>query len=439
MKKLKELVPLAEEIVKDLTEKINFGLTDFKTAETEIVRFINQLGHLLCQEVIDGIEETLQENHIIVNGDHAYFRENQNLRFKDRFGQEIIKKRRAYKIKGKAGGYYPLDEKLGFDKCRGYSPLMTYLLTFYGGCESYDLSAKQLSETLAFSISATAVQNNTEMTGRRIESEPNKIIPAVKQQEKADLMIVEIDGTMSPQITEKKGVKGWESLKQPTEYKECNIISLEKYRKEVIFDKWSGAQYGPRANFEQYVHKTGISFGQMVCEQIVFIADGAKHNWEIQMNNFPDAVPILDFYHATEHLAAFCELLTDKKAANNYYTRWKTMLYEGELLQFFHELRRSIDDKIGNRSEAVKHYNYFKNNKERMHYMDYRKKGYPIGSGLVEGNCKLIVGKRFKGNGMRWKKQDNEDVLKVRLAICNNNLSSFFIPSPQEYAFASSL
>ena len=61
-----------------------------------------------------------------------------------------------------------------------------------------------------------------------------------------------------------------------------------------------------------------------------------------------------------------------------------------------------------------------------MDYSLYREKGYPIGSGMVEGACKFVVGKRFKSSGMRWKKIDNEAVLDVRLAIINETLQFLF-------------
>jgi len=51
------------------------------------------------------------------------------------------------------------------------------------------------------------------------------------------------------------------------------------------------------------------------------------------MNNFPEAVCILDFYHATEHLADFCDLFIDKKKGKRKYNQWYSMLYEGEVLQ----------------------------------------------------------------------------------------------------------
>jgi len=235
-------------------------------------------------------------------------------------------------------------------------------------------------------------------------------------------MIVQIDGTMSPQIQEKEGIKGRESLKLPTEYKECNVIVIEKRNNNKVIDKHVGAHYGPRIGFEEYVRKTGIRMGQLKANEVVFLADGAKHNWDIQCTNFPDSTGILDFYHATEHLSLFCDTFTEKKQGDVAYKKWYKMLLEGEKLQFFNEIKIALDSKISNRSEAQKHINYFENNKNRMDYYEYKNKGYPIGSGMVEGACKYIVGKRFKGSGMRWKKADNKAILDLRLAILNERL-----------------
>lgn len=437
MKELLQTLQMAGDLVKELQQQINRDNINFKEAEQEVLKYVNKLGHLLCQEVVEGIKEPFIENHVIVEGQEACFRDLQTLSFIDRFGQKLEKQRRVYKFKT-GGGYYPLDEKLGFDKCGGFSPLMSFLLSFYGGSGAYAEAAKKLSLTLGFPVSATGVQKNTERTGKKLEADPFKIIPSAKQNEEADRMIVEIDGTMSPRITEQAGLRGRESLKQPTEYKECNIISIQKFQGEEQIANWVGAMYGKRSLFELYVHKTGICMGQLKAKEVVFIADGAKHNWEIQLNNFSNATPILDFFHATEHLAEFCSYLPQAKDHKKQYQAWYQMLYEGEILQFLYEARKALLEKITDKHNAVKHYSYFKKNQEKMHYDLYKAKGYPIGSGLVEGNCKLLVGKRFKGNGMRWKKADNEAVLKVRLAIFNNQLDDFFTPTPKKYIFATS-
>ena len=131
------------------------------------------------------------------------------------------------------------------------------------------------------------------------------------------------------------------------------------------------------------------------------------------------------------------ELFKNSKEGKQHYSTWIDMLYKGEILQILNEMKESRDTKVSNKDSAQKEINYFKNNKWRMQYDLYRAKGYPIGSGLVEGNCKLVVGKRFKGNGMRWKKKDNEAVLDVRLAVLNNTLDRYFTPKPREFRLVS--
>ena len=78
---------------------------------------------------------------------------------------------------------------------------------------------------------------------------------------------------------------------------------------------------------------------------------------------------------------------------------------------------------------------FFKRNKAKMTYADFRRRGLPIGSGKVEGGCKYIVGKRFKGSGMRWKKQDNQKVLRARMAKINRYLETHYQPTPRSYTF----
>ena len=49
---------------------------------------------------------------------------------------------------------------------------------------------------------------------------------------------------------------------------------------------------------------------------------------------------------------------------------------------------------------------------------------------MVVGSCKFVVCKHFKGSGMRWKREDNESVLILRLAIINDSLHREFEPKP---------
>lgn len=139
------------------------------------------------------------------------------------------------------------------------------------------------------------------------------------------------------------------------------------------------------------------------------------------MNNFPGSVGILDFYPAYEHLAAFCALLKSEPMRKPTYERLRGMLYDGEIVQDIEQMRTALG-RVSDRSEAVKELSYLRTNRHRMHYDEYRERGYLVGSGLVEGSCKFVVGTRFKGSGMRWKQPDDEAVLKVRPAVLDGTL-----------------
>jgi hypothetical protein len=435
MKNLNEFVQHAEKLVKYKIVSINKKNQSLLSVEEEILELLHATGSLIESMILDGIEEPTQENRILINGQEAYYKGQSNLSFKDRFGHKQKISRRAYKVASQEGYNYPLDHKIGMNRCRRHSPLLSFLISSYGANESYTCASNLLSATLGFQVSATAIQNNAERIGASLPENPLYSIPDEKLNQECELMIVEIDGTMSPQIPEIEGLNGRESLKVPTEYKECNVVAIEKYQNGIKQDRWVGADYGKRSFFEEYFRKTTLKMGFLKAKETVFIADGAKHNWEICRTHLPGAVEILDFYHAIEHLSSFCTLLQKtENERENYFKTWRGMILEGDILQVLDEMKNAKAF-ANNADEAQKEINYLNNNKNRMAYDEYRERDWPIGSGLVEGQCKLIVNKRFKRNGMRWKLKDNRAILKLRLAFLNSTLHSCFLPKPLKIDF----
>ena len=427
-----QILPRSQLLVKELGEGLNASKCTFEQVEERILKFINEIGRTLEREILRGVEEPTVENSLHVGERTAAYSGKRNRRFLNRFGGEVVMPRRCYKWREGEGGWVPLDEKLGLDRCLGFSPLMSYLLSAFGGSEAFARGAGLLSEALGFSVSATAVQRNTEAVGERIPDNPCAMIGAARTQRGCELMVVEVDGTISPQILEKQGISGRESLKQPTDWKECNVVVIQKMTDGKEVDRWTGACYGKHVEFETYAGRAALAMGQHFAQKIAFLADGAHTNWELQRTNFPGSVGVLDFYHASEHLGVFCALFADAQRANRTHSRWAHMLLEGRALQVVQEMRRKADT-VGDRDSAVREINYFKNNLSRMDYDTYKAQGLPIGSGLVEGSCKFVVAKRFKGSGMRWKRQDNIRVLRVRVEKLNGNLHRYFQPRPQKW------
>jgi hypothetical protein len=437
MQSVHELAAGSTALIEELSEAIEREGIGLKEVEERIQAYLNRLGSLLEQEVVDRVGEPVGENRVWVDGEEAVFDQRRPLRFHNRFGGITCRRRRCYKLRHRPGGYYPLDERLGLDRCAGgFSPLLTYLQVLFGASRPFEESASLLSAALGFAVSSTAVQRNTEQAGERLADEPYRRIADAWQQRPCARLVVQMDSTTSPQIQPREGVVGRESLKSPTEYKMAHVGVLERLDEKGAREAaWTVSRYEPMEAFGQHLGRAGLRLGLEKAGEVVFLSDGLPANWQICLDHFPAAVEILDFYHAAEHLGAFCRLYREQERGTARFARWKPMLLSGEVLQVTAEMKADIP-KLSNSADGWAQVRYFQNNRERMAYARYREAGLPIGSGKVEGACKYVVGKRFKGSGMRWKRADNQRVLRARLAKLNGYLESHYRPAPQSYTFS---
>ena len=53
-----------------------------------------------------------------------------------------------------------------------------------------------------------------------------------------------------------------------------------------------------------------------------------------------------------------------------------------------------------------------------MNYKQHKNKGFPIGSGQVEGMNKAVIGKRMKQSGMQWSLQGAAAMATQRSQFC---------------------
>ena len=53
-------------------------------------------------------------------------------------------------------------------------------------------------------------------------------------------------------------------------------------------------------------------------------------------------------------------------------------------------------------------------------------KGYPIGSGVVEGACKHLVKDRMERTGMRWSLEGAQAILELRAVDLNGDWGAFW-------------
>jgi len=162
---------------------------------------------------------------------------------------------------------------------------------------------------------------------------------------------------------------------------------------------------------------------------IVCIADGARDLWRYFRRKYPEAIHVVDFFHVCEYLSKLSELLfADPLEAQAWYKKYRTILKEdprgaAKLLRAA-RYRRSITKKNPEIEAEIK---YLQQNKTRMNYFEFRLKGLPIGSGVVEAACKNLIGARMKKSGMRWTIDGGQTVLTLRSLMLSNRWESFWL------------
>jgi hypothetical protein len=68
---------------------------------------------------------------------------------------------------------------------------------------------------------------------------------------------------------------------------------------------------------------------------------------------------------------------------------------------------------------------HFTNNAHRMQYQRLRRQDLEIGSGVVEGAVRHLIGVRLDGPGMRWSRDRMEAVLLLRCILINDQWDDF--------------
>ena len=144
----------------------------------------------------------------------------------------------------------------------------------------------------------------------------------------------------------------------------------------------------------------------------VCIGDGAAWLRRLFDEWFPNAVPVVDFFHAAEYpwAAAGARYGPGADLAKRWAKRLCRLLKAGRADQVLAALRRAGGGECG---KAAGHID---ERRDRMRYDEYLARGLPIGSGRAEAACKTVVGRRLKCTGMRSTVDGANPVLRVRCA-----------------------
>ena len=164
-------------------------------------------------------------------------------------------------------------------------------------------------------------------------------------------------------------------------------------------------------------------------KQGVALVDGEHKLRKLMKKYLPWFLIIIDIYHVTEYLwkGAYVFHREGSSEAEMWMTDKLTKLLSGKVKEVIAECKKSLETVSGERKiQLGKVITYLENGKNHMRYDIYLQRGYPIGSGVVEGACKNLVKDRMKQCGMRWKVAGAEAVLQMRSIQINGMTGSYW-------------
>lgn len=334
-------------------------------------------------------------------------------------------------------GHCPADAALGLETC--YTPALARMMCRGAAQGSYREASQDLFEYAGVKVCDRQIQRLVQAVAPAL----GPWLQTHQSQPEIALMYASPDGTGVPMRKEalagRKGKQSDGSAKTREAKLGCVFLQAETDEKGHPVRKEESTSYigsfEGAVEFGLLLRQEAQRRGMAHATRIIFIGDGAAWVWELARVNFPGAVLILDFYHASQHLHQLVEALEGKDSpeGKKQIKLWKGWLLQDQAPQLIKEAKAKVSKSL-DKEKAEKEIGYLENNLERMTYGTFRKAGYFIGSGVVEAGCKTVIGKRMKCSGMFWSEEGGQGILDLRCAFLSDRLDTFWQARGAEHA-----
>jgi hypothetical protein len=345
--------------------------------------------------------------------------------------------KRAYYTDGNGRGYFPLDSMLGFDK-DSLSGGVKRMIGHTAGVLSFQESSLMIKNLASLNVGAKQVERAAETLGEEIikieKAEVREGNPCGKT------MYLGIDGTGCPmrkgEVEGRKG-KQLDGSAKTREVKLAVIFSADSLDTKgkptrdqgsasynaAIESAATGDLDDTLSDFAQRVEREARRRGFYQSKRQVILGDGAKWIWNIADEQFPQAIQIIDLFHAKGTISAAAKAIfgTESEYGNEWAKTCRDELEAGKLDLIISKLEPFKK----NSKEACQCQDYLKNNKYRLNYPYFQKMGLSTSSGIVESGCKHVIGARVKQSGMHWTVRGANSIIALRCFKLSNRFDSF--------------
>ena len=316
--------------------------------------------------------------------------------------------------------FFPLDEEL--ELLPGYlTPSLQEDLVRLGSWMPFERAAQELQHFRQTDVSRPTAERVTEAAGaayvaqqtsevERIERELPPAAAGPRQQ------LLSVDGAMVPLVggewAEVKTMVIGE-VQPPVEVKGERVIHTGKHS---YFSRLTDAGTFQRLSLVE-TQRRGVETAQAVGA----VTDGSEWIQGFVDYHRPDAVRILDFPHAGEHLNGVGQSFFGEGSpqAQSWLTEQLHQLKHTGPAPVLARVRRLVAARP-EQADMATHLAYLEKRAAHMEYPAFQAAGWPIGDGAVESGNKLVVEARLKGSGMHWARSHVNPMVALRNIVCSD-------------------
>lgn len=240
-------------------------------------------------------------------------------------------------------------------------------------------------------------------------------------------LLVELDGGWVPSRDQSGGMEG----KVAVVATGVERLGTDRQR---LWPRRYAATFGPADRLGLLTYAAAHQLGGDAATDQVVVADGAPWIKTQATLHFPEAVTILDWPHVARavHRAIRAARPGRRQRAlrRELHRSIPELLWTGHVDAALAELTalRVGAEPVEALERAI---DYLANQRDWLgDYQSWQQQGYPIGSGAVEREVDVVINRRLSKRGMRWKRDNADAVVALRVDALNDEWDARHDPRP---------
>ncbi|MGH9751989.1 MAG: hypothetical protein ACREA2_04335 [Blastocatellia bacterium] len=290
-------------------------LDSFYQSEKQVQQIVNNIGKELTHEMLQNRDIDLPT---IERHGKTWYRKEASAGYYQTLYGEIIVSRHLYQTSAGGATCCPMEEacQLSFGSA---TPLLAEMLGFKVSALTPGEVAKDLTKH-GLRLSPSFIRETATQVGQiAIGKATTWQLKAPPPEVPVEIVATGLDGTTMPLRGE--------------DYKEamCGTIALYDKRGERLSTEYLGAM--PETGKADFTNRFTLQVAQVKAlypkALHVVLSDGALWNWQLIKEHFPEAIWILDFRHAAQHLSQAADAIfgsAQSAEKTTWFERWKTAL-----------------------------------------------------------------------------------------------------------------